>query len=290
MKSSKARFRWLLALVVASLALVAAHTAGQAQSTGFTVTYSSGWNLVAGPRGTVLTGAAGSLFTYQANDTSYESFPATTPLQPLLGYWAFFPAAATLTLSPALPQTTTTSLLSLPPNHYVMIGNPFTVPITLSGADQILVYNAAQGQYVATATLQPGQGAWAFSQSGGTLIAATLGASATATPPPAPTATPSTGLQLTFVQSYPPGTVPPGAAGSPSSSLVYYEFRISGVDLTNQSAGTVTLQPNVSFRWGRFTTDSNLIYVGIIATAPSGTYTVTVTLPSGQTASATFSH
>ena len=97
-------------------------------------------------------------------------------------------------------------------------------------------------------------------------------------------------IQLALVQSYPAGTVPPGAAGSPSTSLVYYVFRISGVDLTNQSAGTVTVLPNVSFGWGRFTTDSNLIYVGIIATAPSGTYTVTVTLPSGQTASATFSH
>lgn len=290
MKSSKAQFRWLLALVVALLALVAAHTAGQAQSAGFTVTYSSGWNLVAGPRGTILTGAAGSLFTFQGTDSSYESFPATTPLQPLLGYWAFFPTSATLTLSPAVPQTTTTSLLSLPRNHYVMIGNPFTVPITLSGADQILVYNAAQGQYVATATLQPGQGAWAFSQSGGTLTAATLGAVATATPPPAPTATPSTGLQLTLVQSYPQGAVPPGAAGSPPNTLVYYTFHIGGVDLTNQAigSGNVAVQPNVLSLWGRFTTDPNLIYVGILPTAASGPYTVTVALPGGQTVSTTF--
>ena len=133
---------------------------------GNTVGYSAGWNLVGGPSDTVLTGAIGALFTYQAADATYESLPPSTPLQGTLGYWAYFPSASTV----ALPAVTAQSLtILLPANHYIMVGNPADRPVTLSGADVVFTYNAAQGQYSAVTTLQPGQGAWVFSRSGGTL-------------------------------------------------------------------------------------------------------------------------
>ena len=138
----------------------------QPSSTATVVTAQPGWNLVSRPAGTVLQGAAGSLYTFQATDTNYESFPASTPLKANLGYWAYFPAAATFSLNAAAPQTTT---VSLPANHYLMVGNPTDGAVNLSGADVVFVFNAATGQYANASALVPGQGAWVFSRSGGML-------------------------------------------------------------------------------------------------------------------------
>jgi hypothetical protein len=51
-----------------------------------------------------------------------------------------------------------------------MIGNPSaTDTLGVHGADTVLVYDAAAGQYSETTTLKPGQGAWALSFSGATI-------------------------------------------------------------------------------------------------------------------------
>ena len=72
---------------------------------GPTVTYPAGWNLAAGPTGTVLRGAAGALYTLQANDSSYEVLPVSTPLQDGWGYWAYFPSTTTVTQAASIAQT-----------------------------------------------------------------------------------------------------------------------------------------------------------------------------------------
>jgi len=51
----------------------------------------AGWNLVAGSAGATLSGASGQIYTLQPGDSSYESFPAGSPLKAGWGYWAFFP-------------------------------------------------------------------------------------------------------------------------------------------------------------------------------------------------------
>jgi hypothetical protein len=51
-----------------------------------TVTYPAGWNLVGAPDGTVLAGAQGPLYTFQADDSSYEILPNDTPLEAAVGY------------------------------------------------------------------------------------------------------------------------------------------------------------------------------------------------------------
>lgn len=135
---------------------------------GTTVTYQPGYNLVGGPTGTVLTSAGGALYTFQATDMNYESFPASTPLVAPQGYWAFFPSATTITLPTVAAQRLT---VPLPVNRYIMVGNPGDTPAALSGMDFAYTYSPSAG-YVLATTLSPGQGAWVFSARGGTLTIA----------------------------------------------------------------------------------------------------------------------
>ena len=125
----------------------------------------TGWNLIAGPTGTTASGAASSLYTFQAGDTAYEPSPAASPLDAGVGYWAFFSAPATLTLASGSTQPVTRPL---PAGQYVMVGNPFTTNASVAGADAVYTYSASGG-YQAATVLSPGQGAWAFSSAGGTL-------------------------------------------------------------------------------------------------------------------------
>lgn len=151
-----------------------------------TVTFQGSWNLVGCPTGTVLTGATGNIFTFQAGNTAYQSFPVTTALTAPQGYWAFFTAPTTVTL--ATPPTATSQTVALPVNQFIMVGNPFGVPVSLSGASQVFVYNTTTGQYQTATTLQPCQGAWVISPSGGTL---TISTTLTPPTPPSATATPT---------------------------------------------------------------------------------------------------
>jgi len=140
----------------------AASAAGPAN--GVAVTYSAGWNLVAAPDGTVIAGAGGPLLTFQAGDTAYETLPNGSPAKAGRGYWAYFGSNATL----MLPQTTSGSVtMTLPPGVSVLIGNPGSSTATITGATKVSAFDPASNSYVATTTLNPGQGAWAESDSGG---------------------------------------------------------------------------------------------------------------------------
>ena len=138
-------------------------------SAGNSVSYAAGWNLAGGPSGTVFTGAAGTLFTLRAGDTSYESLPTSTALSGGMGVWAYFPTATTVTLPVVAAMTVT---VTLPAGQFIQVGNPTDGPVTASGADVVDTYNASTQQYTVstgTATIAAGQGAWAFSKAGGTL-------------------------------------------------------------------------------------------------------------------------
>jgi hypothetical protein len=101
-------------------------------------------------------------YTYGPNDSAYVGVQNT---QNGVGYWQFLDAPATLSIQSGSPQTVT---MTLPPSHWVMIGNPGSFPATVKGADTVYTYNQTSG-YQAATTLQPGQGAWAISTSGGTV-------------------------------------------------------------------------------------------------------------------------
>jgi hypothetical protein len=133
---------------------------GQPAAPTIGTTYPAGWNLIAAPPGTVITGASLPLYTWQYGDVAYV--PGTTT-QPGFGYWAFFPGQSTIVLA-VTPTTTITRALQ--PNVYIMVGNAGSTPATVSGADVVYTYSPTSG-YQITNVLQPGQGAWALSFAGG---------------------------------------------------------------------------------------------------------------------------
>jgi hypothetical protein len=139
------------------------------------VFYRPGWNLIAGTTGdittarTIIVGTDAPLYTLQAGDTSYESIPSSTPLEPGIGYWAHFPLARSEVLPPVYrPQPTTKSV---PAGQWVMIGNPFAITADVSGADAVYSYSALLGStgYQSTTQLEAGQGGWAYSAAGGAI-------------------------------------------------------------------------------------------------------------------------
>lgn len=68
------------------------------------------------------------------------------------------------TCQPAFPP------IPLPAGQWVMIGDPYTVPIAFSGADAVYVYDTTTGEYQQVTALFGGQGAFAYSASGGQLV------------------------------------------------------------------------------------------------------------------------
>ena len=136
-----------------------------AAATSASVNYSSGWNLVSGPAGTTISGTNGSLYTLRAGDASYETVASGSPLAAGAGYWAYFNASTSMPIPAAAAQPMT---LQLPAGQFVMVGDPGGTPVTVTGADTVLTYDATNG-YQPVTKLNPGQGAWAFSANGGTL-------------------------------------------------------------------------------------------------------------------------
>jgi hypothetical protein len=146
-----------------------------------TVTYQPGWNIVGGPAGTVLTGTNSGLFAWPPGATSYQALPAGTPLQAGQGYWAYFNTATTVTLSAITSDSVT---VSLPAGQWVLIGNPGAGTATVTGASVTLwLYSPLAGSYSPTTTIPQGQGAWAFSSTGGTV---TISSGVAGGPPPPP--------------------------------------------------------------------------------------------------------
>jgi len=224
-----------------------------------TVTYSAGWNLVAVPMGTVIAGNAGAFFTLQAGDyagqgASYEVIPNGSQLQAGRGYWAYFSSPTTATLSAKGPQRLT---LQLPAALWVMIGNPFTVPLYVPDSSGLCTFDPVSGSCCPfLTTLAPGRGAWALSENGGSL---TLFA-APPPPPPAP----------------PPPTTGPATAAPPAAPA----------DLVATAIDSNTIELDWSYQDG--SADGAQIYDGLTGDfitsvdASTATYTLVDLVPGSQ--------
>ncbi|MGI8549650.1 MAG: hypothetical protein ACR2PL_02470 [Dehalococcoidia bacterium] len=129
------------------------------------ITSATGWNLVAGPTGTILTTSSGPLHTYRPDDSTYQAVRIFTALVAGIGYWAYFDARTPEILFPG-PQKDL--VVHLPPGQYALLGNPFSTSAQVTGADIVYTYSPGEGYRQAT-TLQPGRGAWVYSTTGGTV-------------------------------------------------------------------------------------------------------------------------
>lgn len=135
--------------------------------TSATVTYAAGWNIVAGPAGTVFTQARGSLYTLQPGDSGYETLAAGASVVAGRGYWAFFPSAATVAFT---GSGTSSGTVSAPAGQWIMVGNPgASAPVTVRGADVVYLWDPVANQFTQTTLLPVGRGAWVFSNNGATI-------------------------------------------------------------------------------------------------------------------------
>jgi hypothetical protein len=137
-------------VAITVLALAAFTAARLAQPARAIVTYGPGWNLVGGPEGSYLGGAAGSIYTLQPGDTDYEIFPATSPLHAGWGYWAFFPTGGSITFGVGQANYSVTPV----PGQWIMVGNPgASGPARILGADvqSVPVLQVGQGGFVMSA-------------------------------------------------------------------------------------------------------------------------------------------
>src|SRR5712691_4425426 len=97
-----------------------------ARAAGVSVLYRAGWNIVAGPTGTVFTGTD-RLYALGPGDTAYVGNPADASTFAGRGYWAFFPADTPVTLNGG---GATTATIFAPSGQWLLIGNPFVFKAT----------------------------------------------------------------------------------------------------------------------------------------------------------------
>ncbi len=134
-------------------------------ASGPVVSYVAGWNLIAGPAGTPFPQAESPIYTWQPDDTTYESRAATAGVQAGAGYWAYFPQPAVVPLSGFSADTYT---VVVPAGQSVLIGNPSaTRAMVVHGADSVTIWDSSAQQYRSAGSLAPGTGAWVSVAAGG---------------------------------------------------------------------------------------------------------------------------
>ena len=135
----------LLSLVLLTLALVLA--LGLPAAAHY-VPVASGWNLVAGGPGS----DAGGLVLFRYTGTSYQSIQAAQ-METGKGYWVKAPSVSALRIT-----TTATPVPVSLAVGWSLIGNSGDVPVVLP--EGLVGYVFAEGRYISTSVLEPGQGAW----------------------------------------------------------------------------------------------------------------------------------
>lgn len=132
----------------------------------------AGWNLVSGGVASRVNLNVGPLYTLPPGASDYQATSPSRDLPATGGYWVFFPTATNVYAgcgprSFIIPRDTLQPSVVPTGAGWAMVGDPLPVdPVTVSGTDVLYTYDATQG-YQEAAVLQPGQGAWAYSASGG---------------------------------------------------------------------------------------------------------------------------
>lgn len=147
----------VLLAMVASAARSAAPAAAQAG--GLTVTYAAGWNLVAFPPGTDLSGIAGPLYIYQPQDQSYAYRLPAAGLPANTGAWVYFTAPTIVVLGTG---STAPASFGLIPPQWALLGDPSGIaPAFIEAAAIAYTYDPLNGYEPLTrGELLPGKGVW----------------------------------------------------------------------------------------------------------------------------------
>ncbi|HLZ70510.1 MAG TPA: hypothetical protein VKV26_11475 [Dehalococcoidia bacterium] len=225
----KRRILLLAVSAATGLALLGFYPAAPARA----ATLPAGWNLVAGADGATLNGASGLIYSLQPGDTTYQSFPAGSPLKAGWGYWAFFAGGGSV----SSPSSRNGYSVTLTPGAWAMVGNPTSdCIVSVSGADSVLAYTPSGG-YVEATSLGVGQGAWVMGAGNVTL---TPGACVTATPAATPAAAAA------------PTPAPASASSGPDLTTItgLQSVALQQSDLPGYTSGNSQLNLRLSLRGG----------------------------------------
>lgn len=156
----------LLALALGGAAVLhgpAALHATPRASTETMAHYTAGWNIVSVPTGTSIDDAVGPLLTASPALDGYLSEAHDETIGGRAA-WAFFANDTDIALGPTAAVFTQVHLRA---DKFAMIGNPSsTQTLTIRGADLAYSYDPQKGYQPAT-QLDPGQGAFVLSHTGG---------------------------------------------------------------------------------------------------------------------------
>jgi len=140
--------------------------------TGTSVTYQTGWNLVAGLPGVALSNVAAGPLAFQPAQDSYQSVDPSQAVSGQ-GYWVNFSAPTTVNVAATGTQP---APVPIPAGSFVLLGDSGGSALTVSGADAVWTYSPTSGSYTQTTTLLPGQAGWAYSTAGATASFSITGA------------------------------------------------------------------------------------------------------------------
>ena len=133
-----------------------------------TVTYPMGWNLISGRavQGLAAQQIDVPLYTY-SDAGEYEPAVVDPQAPPMAGYWAYFAERTSVMLATGPDYSAT---VTAAPGRFILVGNPATTPVRLYGADVFYAFDAASATYQRRYALLPGEGAWAYSTSGASVV------------------------------------------------------------------------------------------------------------------------
>lgn len=132
-----------------------------------TILYQPGYELIAGPTGTLVSGVAGSLYTIDLQSGQFKAVDPTLPLQGGVGYFANFTDLTNVRLAPDDGQPAT---INAPAGQWLLVGNPSDYnDAAVQGADLVYGYDPQAG-YIQESTLPPGQGALVYSANAGPIV------------------------------------------------------------------------------------------------------------------------
>ncbi|MGI8553635.1 MAG: hypothetical protein ACR2PL_23035, partial [Dehalococcoidia bacterium] len=143
---------------------VTGSSTGGPPGSGASVTFPRGWNLVGGPADSTF---LVPLFIYDSAGGQYQTLDAGRGVKGGYGYWAFFSVPTTIAFTSNGSPSATLPIFG---GQWQQVADPSaTASVTVTGADVVYTYDPTGGQYNQATTLMPGQGAWVYAASDGSV-------------------------------------------------------------------------------------------------------------------------